>query len=93
MAERIRNVAIITKFNSIEAERAASKITELLITKQIKVSGWSIVSNFDISVGNNNAYKITIPFDQLMLYYFTPAMAGIERILMYIMYSLGKVSE
>src|SRR5438067_463706 len=41
MAERIRNVAIITKFNSIEAERAASKITELLITKQIKV--YSIV--------------------------------------------------
>jgi len=28
-----------------------------------------------------------------MLYYFTPAMAGIEHILMYIMYSLGKVSE
>src|SRR5919206_900755 len=41
MAERIGNVAIITKFNSIEAERAASKITELLITKQIKV--YSIV--------------------------------------------------
>jgi len=28
-----------------------------------------------------------------MLYYCTPAMAGIERILMYIMYSLGKVSD
>lgn len=41
MAETIRNVAIITKFNSIEAERAASKITELLIRKQIEV--YSIV--------------------------------------------------
>jgi NAD+ kinase len=37
MAETIRNVAIITKFNSIEAERAASRIAELLITKEIKV--------------------------------------------------------
>jgi hypothetical protein len=34
---------------------------------------------------------MAIPFGQLMHYYFTPAMAGIERILMYIMYSLGKV--
>ena len=49
MAERIRNVAIITKFNSIEAEKAASKITELLITKQIKV--YSIVP----SIVRNNS--------------------------------------
>jgi hypothetical protein len=52
-----------------------------------------LVSNFDMSVGNNNAYKITIPFGQLMLYYVTPATVGIADTLIYIMYSLGNVSN
>jgi NAD+ kinase len=37
MAERIRRIAIITKFNSMEAERAANIITESLISNEIKV--------------------------------------------------------
>jgi NAD+ kinase len=37
MAETIRNVAIITKINSIEAEKAAIRITNLLTNKNVKV--------------------------------------------------------
>jgi hypothetical protein len=44
-----------------------------------------LVSNFDISVGNNkNAFKVTIPFVQLMLYYVTPAAAAIAGITIYV---------
>jgi hypothetical protein len=43
-----------------------------------------LVSNFDISVGNNNAFKVTIPFIQLMLYYVTPATAAIAGITIYV---------
>ncbi|MFL6385297.1 MAG: NAD(+)/NADH kinase [Nitrososphaeraceae archaeon] len=37
MADTIRNVAIITKINNAEAETAAERITNLLITRKIRV--------------------------------------------------------
>src|SRR5215212_4139674 len=37
MADTIRNVAIITKINNAEAETAAERITNLLITRKIMV--------------------------------------------------------
>jgi NAD+ kinase len=37
MAKPIRNVAIITKINSIQAEKAASKLTKLLTSRKVNV--------------------------------------------------------
>jgi hypothetical protein len=64
--------------------------TDYIATFEARINGDSkhqdnpLVSDFDISVGNNNAYKITIPFSQLMLYYVTPATAAIAGISIYI---------
>jgi hypothetical protein len=41
-----------------------------------------LVTNFDISVGNNNALRI--PFVQLMLYYVTPTTAAIAGVTIYV---------
>ena len=37
MADVIRNVAVITKINSVEAEEAARRITKLLTSREVKV--------------------------------------------------------
>jgi hypothetical protein len=44
-----------------------------------------LVSNFDVSVGKNNGFKIAMRFDQLILYYVTPATVAIAGIIMYIL--------
>jgi hypothetical protein len=43
-----------------------------------------LISNFDISVGNNNASRLTIPFVQLMLYYVTPTTVAVAGVTIYV---------
>ena len=50
MADTIRNVAIITKINNAEAETAAERITNLLITRKIRV--YSILP---LTLGNSTS--------------------------------------
>lgn len=67
--------------------------TDYIATFESKINGDPkyqdnpLMSNFDISVGNNNTFKVTIPLSQLMIYYVTPATAGIASITMYILTS------
>ncbi|MGC2428070.1 MAG: hypothetical protein WA421_13620 [Nitrososphaeraceae archaeon] len=64
--------------------------TDYIATFEARINGDSkyqdnpLVSDFDVSVGNNNAYKIKIPFSQLMLYYVTPVTAAIAGISIYV---------
>jgi hypothetical protein len=78
------------EFSDITFPYKFTNNTDYIATFETRINGDPkyqdnpLVSNFDISVGNNNAYKITIPFDQLMLYYVTPATVGIAGISIYV---------
>jgi hypothetical protein len=78
------------EFSDITFPYKFTNNTDYIATFEVRINGDSkyqdnpLVSNFDISVGNNNAYKITIPFGQLMIYYVTPATAAIAGISIYV---------
>jgi hypothetical protein len=78
------------EFSDITFPYKFTNNTDYIATFEVRINGDSkyqdnpLVSNFDISVGNNNAYKIKIPFSQLMLYYVTPVTAAIAGISIYI---------
>ena len=44
-----------------------------------------LVSNFDISVGKKNSFRVVMPFDQLILYYVTPVTTAVAGITIYIL--------
>ena len=79
------------EFSDITFPYKFTNNTDYIATFEARINGDSkyqdnpLVSDFDVSVGNNNAYKIKIPFSQLMLYYVTPATAVIAGISIYVL--------
>lgn len=78
------------EFSDITFPYRFKNSTDYTATFEAKINGDPkyhdnpLVSNFDVSVGKNTAFKIAMPFDQLILYYVTPATVAIAGIIMYI---------
>ena len=78
------------EFSDITFPYKFTNNTDYTATFEAKINGDPkyhenpLASDFDISVGNRNAFKVLVPFDQLILYYVTPAVAAIAGITIYL---------
>ena len=78
------------EFSDITFPYKFTNNTDYIATFEARINGDPkyqdnpLVSNFDISVGNKNAFKVTIPFVQLMLYYVTPTTVAVAGITIYV---------
>ena len=78
------------EFSDITFPYKFANNTDYIATFEARINGDPkyqdnpLISNFDISVGNNNASRVTIPFVQLMLYYVTPATVAVAGITIYV---------